>query len=218
MSEPPDFSRTGAAARRPSEAVSPGSGPPDGEVVAQVLRGDREAFRVLVERYERKVYGLALGHLGGDRERAADAAQEIFWKLYRGLRGFQQNARFSTWLHRVAVNHLISEIRKLRALKRGRPLSLDAPLRNKKDDDFRMQVGERSGEPTRRLQNEERGARILSAIEELDEDLRTAVALRDLQDRSYEEIAEILSIPVGTVRSRLHRAREILRHKLKHLL
>lgn len=227
MDPSPDFprtlaqgARTGGALPGGGDSVEPQTPDPaieDAATVAAVLAGDREKFRKLIERYERKVFNLAFRYLRRDRERATDAAQEIFLKLYRGLGSFRTDARFSTWLHRVAVNHLISEIRKDRAQKRGRALSLDAPLFNKKGDDFHREVGDRSGEPVGRLTNEEKGRRVLEAIEGLEDELRMVVLLCDVQGQSYEDAAQAMGTPIGTVRSRLHRAREILKQRLKGL-
>lgn len=222
MENSPDFprtlaqgSRTGADFSRAEGAVPPG--PEDTEIVAAVLAGDREQFRILIERYERKVFSLAYRYLRLNRERAADVAQEIFLKVYRGLGTFQQGAKFSTWLHQVAANHLISEIRSQRAQKRGRALSLDAPLHSKGGDDFYREVADGRDEPVRRLANEEKGKKVLEAVDALEDELRMVVLLCDVQGQSYEEAAAAMGTPIGTVRSRLHRAREILKQKLKGL-
>lgn len=207
--------RTSAASPRAEGAVPPG--PDDPEIVAAILAGDREKFRILIERYEKKVFFLSYRYLRADRERAADVAQEVFLKVFRGLTSYRPEAKFSAWLHSVAINHLIGEIRKERAQKRGRALSLDAPLFHKSGDDFHREVSDRREEPVKRLTNEEKGKKILEAIDELDEELRIVVLLCDAQGMSYEEAAESMGTPVGTVRSRLHRAREILKRQLKGL-
>ncbi len=210
--------RTKEKSLSPKEAVFSEQGESDALIIQEVLKGKQERFRVIVERYERKVFGIAMNYLRRDRERAADAAQEIFFKVYRGLAGFQSQAKFSTWVHQIALNHCISERRKDNALKRGRPLSLDAPLGPEHEKDMHAFVGNERDEPTRKLGAEERKLFILDAIDSLDDDLRAVVTLCDLQEQSYEETAEILSIPIGTVRSRLHRARAVLQEKLKDLL
>ena len=222
MENSPDFPRTLAQGPRTSGvfpraegAVPPG--PEDPEIVAAVLAGDRDKFRMLVERYEGKIFHLAYRYLRADRERAADAAQEVFLRVYRGLSTFQRGAKFSTWLHQVAVNFLISEIRKERAQKRGRALSLDAPLFDKSGDDFHREVTDGKDEPVKRLANEEKGKKVLEAVDALEDELRMVVLLCDVQGQSYEEAADAMGTPVGTVRSRLHRAREILKRKLKGL-
>jgi len=203
---------------RPSGEQQSAADEEDRAAIQRVLQGQQQAFRTLVEKYQRRIFNLALRYLGGQREREAEVAQEVFLKAYRGLAGFQQNARFSTWLHRIAVNHLISEIRRERAQKRGRPLSLDAPLRPERIETYLDTVGNHQDEPLRRLQNSENGETILREVGKLDESLRMVVVLRDLQGEPYEEIARELNLPVGTVRSRLHRAREILKEKLRSLL
>ncbi len=197
---------------RPAESATQGAAPPsDPELVQRVLRGDPDAFRILMERHQNHVHRLALRLSGGDAERAADLSQEAFLRAYRGLDGYGHDAKFSTWLHRITVNVAISRTRKERALKRGKALSLDASYG---EDERPMQVEIRGVGPAASVVADEGCRAILQAIESLDPDLHALVVLVNLEGHSYESAAEILSIPVGTVRSRLHRAREILTRRL----
>ncbi len=187
----------------------------DWQLVRDCLdRGRREAFDDLVERYQDRVHGL-IARLVQDRERAADLAQEAFVKAWRALHRFRGDSAFFTWLYRIALNVARTEQRKagggaraLRLVAAGEAgpgaVACDLPDRG-------------AGPEDRTLRAEDR-ARIESAVGRLPSDFREVVVLRDIEDRSYEEIAGILEIPVGTVRSRLHRARLMLRSELGDLL
>lgn len=190
----------------------------DSEVIRRILDGDSEAFREIVDRYHRKVLGLVYRHCGGSVDTVEDHAQEVFLRVFRGIRNFQGDAALGTWIHRIAINYLIGDARRRRALKRGRPtLSLDAPLQSK-GGEFVAEVGSRRTDPSVEIQNEEKGVVIRDAIEALDDDLREIILMREIEQMSYEDISSTLDIPIGTVRSRIHRARGILQEKLKDLL
>ena len=187
---------------------------PDASLVRRAQSGDVEAFRSLLERHERRVFSLVLRVLHCDREFARDVCQEVFVRAYRGLVGFDPVARFSTWLHTVALNYCITEYRKKKALKRARrTLSIDAPIDG--TDDLYIQPVARGPQPADGVHHREIAAAVRAAVHELPDDFQRAVLLRDLQGLSYEEIGAILHIPPGTVRSRIHRGRLILQEKLK---
>jgi len=175
----------------------------DGPLVAGAVTGDAEAFRTLVERHQRRILAL-LQRLCGCPEQALDLAQETFLAAHRHLASFRQESRFSTWLHAIAVNQARA------AARRHRPVaSLDAA-----GPEGRSQAAEpEAAGPavSAGLEREELAARIGRALDRLDERFREVVVLADMQDASYEQIAEILEIPIGTVRSRLHRGRTELR-------
>ena len=202
----------------PDSGSAPMEDAEDVAIVRRILLGERDLFRILVERHQDHVYRLALRLSNGDRDRAADLAQDAFLRAYRGLAGFAFDAKFSTWLHRVAVNCAISEKRRERASKRGRALSLDAPASAEGDEAGMLQVPVRGRAPSAEVVGEEARQAVMSAIDELEDDLRVLVILVNLEEHSYESAAQILSIPVGTVRSRLHRARAILEQKLRKYL
>jgi RNA polymerase sigma-70 factor (ECF subfamily) len=175
----------------------------DGPLVARAAAGDAGAFRALVERHERRIVAL-LHRLCGCPEQALDLAQETFLSAHRHLGSFRHESRFSTWLHAIAVNHARA------AGRRRLPVaSLDAVAA-----DGRPVIAEPAADlppVSAGLEQADLARRIAAALERLDGRYREVVVLADLQDASYEEIAETLDIPVGTVRSRLHRGRTELR-------
>lgn len=214
-----DSARTETAGKRqiePSEPISGGAilqNADDSTLVARSVAGEQDAFRILVERYQNHVYRLALKLSNGDRERAADLAQEAFLRAYRGLAGFAFDAKFGTWLHRVTLNVAISQKRKERAQKRGTAMSLDAPF--DESDDSPRQVAARTRTPSQEAVGAESERKVYEAIDSLDGDLKRLVILVNMEGYSYEDAAALLNIPIGTVRSRLHRARDLLLQRLR---
>lgn len=184
------------------------------EEVARARAGDRDAFRLLVERYQQKVFNWVLRTVRCDRDMAADLCQEVFLRVHRGLPTFDGRARFTTWLHTIMTNVCISEYRRRRAMKRDKwTFSLDAPLRG--TDDLYLDPPSRDGDPSAKAHHREIARAVQEAVDELPHEFREAVLMRDLQGMSYEEIGELLRIPPGTVRSRIHRGRLILQQKLE---
>jgi len=179
------------------ESVVADEAVPDGPLVSQAAAGDSRAFRLLVERHQGRIVAL-LGRLCGCPEQALDLAQETFLAAYRHLGTFRQESRFSTWLHAIAVNQARA------AARRRKPaVSLDEVSQAEPVAELpTVSAG---------LERAELARRIAAALERLDERYREVVVLADMHDASYEEIAETLEIPVGTVRSRLHRGRTELR-------
>ncbi|HLE76826.1 MAG TPA: sigma-70 family RNA polymerase sigma factor [bacterium] len=172
----------------------------EGTLLAASRRGDLTAYDELVGAYQDRVYQLTY-RVTGNPEDAWDAAQEAFVKAFRALKAFRGDAAFSTWLHRIAVNAALDIIRR-------RPPALD-PL------DAAAAVTTESVD--RMVEQRELQRAIHRAIASLPPDQRVAVVLRDVQGFSYGEIAAVLQVPVGTVRSRLSRARDALRHALADL-
>lgn len=177
--------------------------------------GDRDAFDALIVRYQDRVYNMAFRMLG-NREDALDCAQEIFLTVFRSLGRFEAKAKFSTWLYRVTVNRCRDELRRRGMVKHTRPASLDAPART--DGEERPDPPAREPSPEETAVGRETAVVVERAIAALPEDARETLVLRDLQDLSYEEIAGVLEIPVGTVRSRLNRARTLLKERLRPIL
>ena len=180
---------------------------PDAELVAAWQAGDEAAFETLVRRHERRVFGLLMRMLG-DREEAADVAQEAFLSLHRHGHRFRREARFSTFVYRVAANAALNRRRSLgrrrareQALARRQEAGIDLPSSPRDPED--ATVGSEVQE------------RVQRALLELPPDLRTALVLYDLQGESYGDIAATLEIPEGTVKSRIHRARTALREHLR---
>ncbi|MHC4957364.1 MAG: sigma-70 family RNA polymerase sigma factor [Planctomycetota bacterium] len=182
----------------------------DEALVNRARSGDRTAFDTLVLRYQDRVFNMSFRMLG-NREDALDVSQEVLVTAYRSLGGFQDRARFSTWLYRITVNRCRDELRRRQTVKHTRPASLDA------GDDPQEPAG-RSATPDQEASARELAGAVERAIAELPEEVREALVLRDTHGLNYEQIAEACSIPVGTVRSRLNRARTLLREELAPLL
>ena len=175
------------------------------EFVTRLRAGDRRAFEDLVRTQQHRVYGLALRMLGNATE-AQDVAQEVFIRAHRGLAEFRGDAQISTWLYTIAsrlcLNRLAGSERRL--ARHGEEVLGRLP-------------DVRPG-PDEALERGELEEALHRAIAELDEERRVVVVLRDVEGLAYEEIAEILALPIGTVRSRLHRARLDLKEKLERFL
>lgn len=184
----------------------------DEQLVERVQRGDKNAFNLLVKKYQHKVVNLVARYVNNPGD-VPDVAQEAFIKAYRALPTFRGESAFYTWLYRIAVNtaknYLTSQGR--------RPPSSDVEA----DDAEYYGGGEALQEvatPENLALTDEIKRTVFAAIEALPEDLRTAITLRELEGLSYEEIAEIMDCPVGTVRSRIFRAREAIDKKLQPLI
>lgn len=195
--------------------MGPTTGQDDENLVREAMSGVPEAFDGLVERYQDRVYGL-IHRMVGDREKAMDLTQEVFLKAWRGLPGFGGQSAFYTWLYRIAHNVVVSAARG--EASRPRLSSLDRPRPSEADEGRGLDVEDQAPRPSDRLLTEECRSLILAAIGDLPTDFREIIVLRDMQDHGYEEIAEFLDIPVGTVRSRLHRARMELKDRLRRVL
>jgi RNA polymerase sigma-70 factor, ECF subfamily len=177
-------------------------------------QGDSQAFRELVEMFQNRVMRVMVSVLRCDRATAEDLCQEVFLRVYKGLSGFDGKVRFAAWLHTISTNVAISEYRRGRAQKRDRPtISIDAPLGGTEDVYISPVGNER--QPTDVAQQHEFLAKVRSCVQELPDEYREAVVLRDMESLSYEEIAIALKLPTGTVRSRIHRGRLLLQQKLQ---
>ena len=170
----------------------------DEELVRRFLRGDTAAFERLVERHRQRVYNLCLRILG-DPEDAADAAQDTFLSVLTKLRQFRGDAAFTTWMHRVTVNACYDLSRK----RRRQPL-----LRLAGDQDLpEAELGPPVPDPSEELAGTHDA---VAALKEIPEEFRVALVLADLHDMAYEQIAKVLDVPIGTVKSRVHRGRVAL--------
>jgi RNA polymerase sigma-70 factor (ECF subfamily) len=184
-----------------------GSPTTDRDLVAAAVGGDRAAFAVLVERHQGRIISL-LERLTGCREQARDLAQETFVSAYRKLSSFAHRSEFSTWLYRIACNHAAAFLR-----KRRRPALVDAALPGGGLHGV-LEPATTAAPVSAGLEHAELSARLAAALERLDDRYREVVVLADMHDATYEEVAEVLDIPLGTVRSRLHRGRLELRRLL----
>lgn len=183
----------------------------DQELVTRVQKGDKTAFDLLVRKYQHKIAKLISRYVY-DRTEVEDVTQEAFIKAYRAMAGFRGESAFYTWLYRIAINtaknYLVSQGRRL-------PNSTVAS----DDDGVEPEVGlPEIATPETSLLTNEIAETVSAAIEALPEDLRTAITLREIDGLSYEEIAQVMDCPIGTVRSRIFRAREAIDKELKPLL
>jgi RNA polymerase sigma-70 factor (ECF subfamily) len=184
----------------------------DLQLVERVQQGDKAAFDLLVRKYQHKVLKL-VGRFVNDSAEAEDVAQEAFLKAYRALRSFRGDSAFYTWLYRIAINTAKNAL----VSNRRRPVDFNLDMQD--PDQYERQNRLREiDSPDRLLLTEEIRDTVQRAIAQLPEDLRTAIVLRELEGLSYEEIAEAMDCPVGTVRSRIFRAREAIDLKLRPLL
>ncbi len=184
----------------------------DQALVERVQAGDKAAFDVLVQKYQSKIIQLANRYVH-DQDEAMDIAQEAFIKAYKALGRFRGDSAFYTWIYRIAINtaknHLVASSR--------RPPRADIDAGEAEQYDSATGLKEYAT-PERMLLKEEIKETIAGAIENLPDDLRTAITLRELEGMSYEEIAQAMDCPIGTVRSRIFRARDAIDGKLKPLL
>ena len=189
----------------------------DAPLIERVKRGDVKAFEMLVVKYQRRIERL-IGRMVRDVDLVPDIAQETFIRAYRALGQFRGEAQFYTWLYRIAVN---TAKKALVDLKRD-PLVSETTLRGGGDEEDETSSVENeltSAEtPETVLAAKEIAAAVNSAMEALPDELRQAVTLRELDGLSYEEIAEVMNCPIGTVRSRIFRAREAISARIKPLL
>jgi len=181
-------------------------------LVRKVQAGNKQAFDLLVLKYQHKVIGL-INRFVRNREEAEDVAQETFIKAYRALAKFRGDSAFYTWLYRIAVNSAKNHL----TGKKRRPPASDIDSQDAEQIALDSSLKD-NATPEDNLIRDEIQQVISQAMNDLSEDLRTAIALRELDGLRYEEIAEVMDCPVGTVRSRIFRAREAIDAKLKPLL
>ncbi|MFL6550649.1 MAG: RNA polymerase sigma factor RpoE [Povalibacter sp.] len=184
----------------------------DQQLVQRVQKGDKGAFDLLVRKYQHRVLKL-VSRFVNDAAEAEDVAQEAFLKAYRALPAFRGDSAFYTWLYRIAINTAKNTL----VSNRRRPVDFDLDLQDPEQHDRQALLKDADTPEGVLLTDEIRGV-VERALEQLPEDLRTAIVLRELEGLSYEEIAEAMDCPVGTVRSRIFRAREAIDKKLKPLL
>ena len=200
-----------------SEAIAPERPPdPDFQLVQRTVAGDNKAFELLVIKYQRRIERL-IGRMVRDVDLVEDIAQETFIRAYRALHQFRGEAQFYTWLYRIAVN---TAKKALVDMKRD-PTVSEAAFRSNDDEDetYRPRNEPISDEtPESVMAANEIAAAVNAAMEALPAELRQAVTLREIEGLTYEEIAEVMNCPIGTVRSRIFRAREAISVRVKPLL
>ena len=183
----------------------------DEVLVQRVQAGDKKAFDLLVLKYQHKIVQLVNRYVR-DRDEAMDIAQETFIKAYRALASFRGDSAFYTWIYRIAINTAKNYL----ATRARRPSDDDIDIQDAEQFEAESTLKDHNT-PEGVLLSEELAQVILVALEELPEELRTAISLRELDGLSYDEIAEVMACPVGTVRSRIFRARESIDKKMKAL-
>lgn len=176
----------------------------DQRLVERVQKGDKRAFDLLVKKYQHKIIAL-VGRYVNDHHEQQDVAQEAFIKAYRAINSFRAESAFYTWMYRIAINtaknHLVSRSR--------RPPGTDVDMEDA--ENFSLTSSMRDNDsPEANLMRDELETRIFATLNQLPDDLKTAISLREFEGLSYEDIAEIMQCPVGTVRSRIFRAREAI--------
>jgi len=185
----------------------------DRQLVERAQRGDKRAFELLVEKYQRKL-GRLLARFIRDPAEVEDVTQEAFIKAYRALPGFRGDSAFYTWLYRIGINTAKNY---LMALGRRAPTSTEVEAEEAEGLDDGEQLRD-INTPESMLLSKEIAATVNAAIEELPEELRTAIQLREIEGMSYEDIARVMDCPIGTVRSRIFRARDAIAQRLRPLL
>ncbi len=183
----------------------------DQALVKLALAGDQKAYKALFDMHRQSIFHIAL-KIVRNAEEAKDLVQETFIRAFGSLKTYDSTYRFSTWLYKIAANCSIDSIRKRRIVA----LSLDKPI-STKDGDIQMEVPDYTYHPERDLFDKRKRFGIEEAIDGLPEKYKEVIILRHKEDKAYEEIARLLRVPVGTVKARIFRARELLKKKLKTL-
>ena len=184
----------------------------DAQLVRRVQKGDKGAFDLLVLKYQHKIVNLVMRYVR-DPDQALDITQEAFLKAYRALPRFRGDAAFYTWMYRIAVNTAKNYL----AAQRRRPMDVELDLQDPEQYELHAKLKD-TDTPEAVTLSHELQATIERAIAALPEDLRTAIVLRELDGMSYEEIAATMECPVGTVRSRIFRARDAISKKIGALI
>lgn len=205
-----------SADQQPAKDLVPQPGDSDAMLVERAVAGDQRAFELLVIKYQRRIERL-IGRMVRDVNLVEDIAQETFIRAYRALHQFRGDAQFYTWLYRIAVN---TAKRFLLKLKNDPAVFQSALQSNDEDDETFQRRNEPSTDETPEsvLAAKEIGQAVNAALEALPDDLKQALTLREIDGLSYEEIADVMNCPLGTVRSRIFRAREAVSSKVKPML
>jgi RNA polymerase sigma factor (sigma-70 family) len=186
----------------------------DSTIIADALAGHDRAYQRLMDKYHDAIFNF-IYRMVRDREQVEDLTQEAFIKAFASLKSFNEEYAFSTWLYKIATNNSIDYIRK----KKLQMFSIDKPIESK-DSDFTFELPDDSYEADRELISGQRSVMLNEAIEQLPEKYRLVIRLRHVEERSYEEIAKMLKLPIGTVKAHIFRARELLykqlRGKIRH--
>lgn len=178
------------------------------KVIRSAIKGDHQAFEQIVYTYEKKVYNIAYQMFGNSHD-ASDASQEVFIKIYQKLNQFKFDSAFSTWLHRISVNTCIDLYRKKKRQNKD-SFSIDKDIATE-ESSVSFELVDSGQTPEEQILQNEQVSEVREAIQELKEEQKTIIILRDIQGFSYEEIADILDCNIGTVKSRIARGRKSLK-------
>lgn len=181
----------------------------DDVLVKRAKGGDEQAYKQLVDKYQRALYFHVLKMIK-DKEQVNDLVQEAFVKAFNNLNTYSTNYAFSTWLYRIATNHTIDYLRK----KKLKTLSIDEPVKTR-DGEMQMQLEDESAGTDRNIIRKQRQDMVQAAIEDLPPKYRKVIQMRHMEEKSYQEIADVLDLPLGTVKAHIFRARELLYKALK---
>jgi len=184
----------------------------DQRLIKLAREGDQKAFETLLKKYRNLVYHVMIKMVRNPQE-AEDLSQEAFIKAFNALASFNEEFAFSTWLMKIATNNCIDYLRK----KKLRTYSIDEPIQYK-EEQVQVELPDHDPTPEKQLLNEERRILINEAIQSLPPRYRHVIVLRHQEEKSYEDIAEILKLPLGTVKARIFRAREMLNKKIRDIL
>jgi RNA polymerase sigma-70 factor (ECF subfamily) len=188
----------------------------DSELVALCGKGDADAFEILVKNYQKKMFNIAF-RITGSMEDASEVVQDAFFSAHRNLKNFQEKSRFSTWLYSITVNTAKNRLAKVRARNIHEANCLDDPSPR---DEAMKKFEPASPDPSALdlLMKKDRQRSVQKCLNRLEQDFKEVIVLRDVQGFSYTEIADMLALAEGTVKSRLFRARDAVRDCLKRLL
>lgn len=181
----------------------------DDKLVERATGGDEQAYKELVDKYERAIYFHILKMIR-DQDQVEDLVQETFVKAFDNLASYSTTYAFSTWLYRIATNHTIDYLRK----KKLKTLSIDEPVKTR-DGDMQIQLPDENAETDRKIIRKQRQKIVQEAIDDLPAKYRRVIQMRHMEEKSYQEIADILELPLGTVKAHIFRARELLYKALK---
>ena len=185
----------------------------EAELIRRLQQRDERAFVLCVRTYQDKVYGLIYRMLGNHAE-AQDVAQEVFVTVFKSIDSFRGESKLSTWLYRIAANHCKNRIKYLRRRAHKATTELDAHAERALQNSPSSTLGEGQAGPAEVLEGAQLEQIVQRAINKLDEEPRLLLVLRDVEEMSYEEIMQVTGLPEGTVKSRLHRARQALKEEI----
>jgi RNA polymerase sigma factor (sigma-70 family) len=182
----------------------------DFHLIQDALKGNDQAYKRLMAKYHDQIYNF-IYRMIHDREQVEDLTQEAFIKAFQSLKSFNEEYAFSTWLYKIATNNSIDYIRK----RKLQMYSIDKPIESK-DSDYVFELADETYQADGEFIRDQRAALLQEAINELPEKYRKVIHLRHMEERSYEEIAKLLKLPIGTVKAHIFRARELLYKHLRH--